>query len=176
VSQASLVGGTRSRDGRGAPCSRILVAEGPAREGGPASWIHVANAGALCCGVIHGGAKPAGGCTFQSQHKRPTSRITWSTCSQEPWDAARPPASPVGSPEKMYLEIGGGSLRIYLYLLIRSSAFVTHVEPCLMPDGTLLKLIGKTSFYLRAGPCRLARQNASNRILRTRQLQLCPAL
>jgi hypothetical protein len=50
------------------------VTGGPAREGDPASWIHVANAGALCCGVIHGGAKfsiaAAGGCTFQSHQKK----------------------------------------------------------------------------------------------------------
>jgi hypothetical protein len=29
------------------PNVEFEVAEGPAREGGPASWIHVANAGAL---------------------------------------------------------------------------------------------------------------------------------
>jgi hypothetical protein len=49
-------------------------AEGPAREGDPAHWIHVTNAGALCRGVIHGGAKfclaPSGGCSFQSHQKK----------------------------------------------------------------------------------------------------------
>jgi hypothetical protein len=58
----------------GRPKVEFGVAEGPAREGDPASWIHLANSGALCCGVIHGGAKfciaPAGGCTFQSHQKK----------------------------------------------------------------------------------------------------------
>jgi hypothetical protein len=31
----------------GRPTVEFEVAEGPAHEGGPASWIHVANAGAL---------------------------------------------------------------------------------------------------------------------------------
>jgi hypothetical protein len=44
------------------------------------------------------------------------------------------------------LESGGGSSTIYNYLLIPSCALVTHLEPCMTPDVTLLKLIGKALF------------------------------
>jgi hypothetical protein len=58
----------------GCPKVEFEVVEGPAHEGGSASRIHVANAGVLCWGVIHGGAKfcsaPAGGCTFQIHQKK----------------------------------------------------------------------------------------------------------
>jgi hypothetical protein len=58
----------------GRPKLEFKVVEGPDCEGEPVSWIHEANAGALCCGVIHGGVKfciaPAGGYTFQSHQKK----------------------------------------------------------------------------------------------------------
>jgi hypothetical protein len=64
----------------GRPKVEFQVAEGPARDGDPASWIHVANAGALYCGAIHGGAKfciaPAGGCTFQRNAACPYFKAT----------------------------------------------------------------------------------------------------
>jgi hypothetical protein len=75
VSQTLLMGGGHEAGvDVGRPKVEFEVVEGPAREGDPSSWIHVANAWALCCGAIHGSSKfyttPAGGCTFRSHHKK----------------------------------------------------------------------------------------------------------
>jgi hypothetical protein len=65
----------KERASGGRPKVELEFAEGTAHKGDPAIWIHISNAVALCCGVIHGGAKfciaPAGGCMFQSHHKKP---------------------------------------------------------------------------------------------------------
>jgi hypothetical protein len=79
-------GGHEAGAAAGCPKVEFEVAEGRSREGDPASWIHEANAGALCCGVIHGGGAkfylaPAGmvAVHFKATRKKPTSRMTRST-------------------------------------------------------------------------------------------------
>jgi hypothetical protein len=91
----------------GRPKVEFEVAEGPARKGDPASWIRVANARALCRGVIHGGAKfflaPAGGCTFQSHQKKADVK--------DILVVGRRLSLPAGSPGKLCFETGRGNLK-----------------------------------------------------------------